>query len=82
MALYLEVPHEQLIDRMLHRGHSEGRNDDTEEVMRHRIDVFDQMTAPLLDYYARREILVRVDGARPVDEVSAAAIAELERVRL
>ncbi len=81
VALYLDVPREQLIARLVHRGHAEGRNDDTEDVMRHRIDVFEKLTTPLLDYYARREELVRVDGDRPVDEVSAAAIAELERVR-
>ena len=81
VALYLEVPRDQLIERMVRRGHTDGRNDDAEFVMRHRIDVFEQLTAPLLDYYAGREILVRVDGARPVEEVSAAAIAQLERVR-
>ena len=81
VALYLEVPRDQLIARMVQRGHTDGRSDDTEEVMRHRIDVFEQLTAALVDYYAGREILVRVDGNRPVAEVSAAAIAELERVR-
>lgn len=81
VALYLDVPREQLIARMLHRGHTDGRNDDTEDVMSHRIDVFEKLTAPLLDYYARREVLIRVNGDRPIEEVSAAAIAELELLR-
>jgi adenylate kinase len=81
VALCLDVPRDQLIARLLQRAHTDGRDDDTEEVMRHRIEVFEKLTAPLLDYYAGREILVRVDGARPIDEVSAAAITELERVR-
>jgi adenylate kinase len=81
VALYLDVPREQLVARMAHRGHQESRDDDTEDVMRHRIDVFEKLTAPLLDYYARREVLIRVNGDRPVEEVSAAAIAELEQVR-
>jgi adenylate kinase len=81
VALYLDVPRDQLIARLVHRGHTDGRHDDTEAVMRHRIDVFERLTAPLLDYYDGREILVRVDGAREIKEVSAAAIAELERVR-
>jgi adenylate kinase len=81
VALYLDVPQAQLIERMVRRGHTDGRNDDTESVMRHRIDVFTQLTAPLLEYYERREVLVRIDGSAPVAEVSAAAIAALERVR-
>jgi hypothetical protein len=35
----------------------------------------------MVEYYARRETLVRVDGSRPVTEVTATAIAELEKVR-
>jgi adenylate kinase len=81
VALSLEVPHDQLIERMLRRGQSGGRRDDTESVMRHRIDVFEQITPPLLEYYARREVLLRVDGSRSIGEVSAMIIAELERVR-
>ena len=81
MALYLEVPHDQLIERMLRRGQSGGRGDDTEAVMRHRLEVFEEITPPLLEYYARREILLRIDGSRPIDEVSATIISELERVR-
>lgn len=81
VALYLDVPHDELLARMMRRGHTDGRSDDKEDVMHHRIEVFEELTTPLLDYYARREILVRVDGARPVEEVSAAAIAELEKIR-
>lgn len=81
VALSLEVPRDQLIERMLRRANSEGRGDDTEAVMRHRIEIFEEITPPLLEYYARREVLLRIDGSRPIDEVSASIIAELERVR-
>lgn len=81
VALSLEVPPEALVERMLRRGRSGGRGDDTESVMRHRIDVFEKQTPPLLEYYARREILLRIDGSRSIGEVSTAIIAELERVR-
>jgi adenylate kinase len=81
VALYLKVPREELSDRMLRRSREGGRTDDREDVMRHRIDVFEELTTPLLDYYARREILVTVDGARPISEVTRSAISELERVQ-
>jgi adenylate kinase len=81
VALYLDVPREELIARMARRSHTDGRSDDKDEVMQHRIEVFEELTTPLLDYYDQREILVRIDGARPPEEVSAAAIAELERIR-
>jgi adenylate kinase len=50
-------------------------------VITHRIDLFDEQTTPLLDYYAGREVLVTVDGSKPADDVTATAIAELDRVR-
>lgn len=81
VALSLEVPRDVLIERMRRRAMSDGRDDDTESVMRHRIEAFEELTPPLLDYYARREILLRIDGARSIEEVSADVIAELERVR-
>ncbi len=81
VAVSLEVPHDVLIERMLRRRLVDGRSDDTEAVMRHRIEVFEKQTPPLLDYYANRDILLRIDGARPIEEVSAAIVGALERVR-
>ncbi|HEX8629575.1 MAG TPA: adenylate kinase [Catenuloplanes sp.] len=81
IALHLEVSHAELVRRMHARGRQAGRADDTDEVINHRLEVFTERTAPLIDYYARRECLVRVDGDRPVDEVTTAAIAGLEQAR-
>jgi adenylate kinase len=80
VALLLEVPRELLVERMLRRGRTGGRSDDTEEVLRHRIDVFERQTPPLLDYLGRHATLLRVDGSRAIEEVSATIVAELERV--
>jgi adenylate kinase len=79
VALLLDVAREVATDRMLSRV--AGRSDDRADVIRHRQDTFDEVTPPMLDYYARRETLVRVDGSGRVDEVTADAIAALERVR-
>lgn len=81
IALYLEVPREELLRRMHARAGAEGRADDTDEVMLHRLDVFDELTAPLLEYYARRETLLCVPGDLPVREVTDTVIKEIDRVR-
>jgi adenylate kinase len=77
-ALTFDVPREVLLKRLLGRGSKGGRTDDEEATIRHRLDVYDAQTAPLLDYYATRGLLIRLDANRPVDEVTAAGIAALE----
>jgi adenylate kinase len=81
IAVHLDVAREELIRRVLARGEESGRSDDTEEVIRHRIQVFEDRTRPLLDYYAHREELITVNGARPVDEVTWSVIVQLERAQ-
>jgi adenylate kinase len=81
VALYLNVPRDQVVERMVSRGRAAGRTDDNLDVINHRLEVFDEQTTPLLDYYANREVLVTVDGSKPPDEVTATAIDELDRVR-
>ena len=77
-VLYLEVPPEVLAARLADRG--EGRADDSAQVARHRLEVFTEHTRPLLDYYTRRGIIVRIDASPPVDEVSEAIFAALDRI--
>jgi adenylate kinase len=81
VALHLAVPREELLRRMLDRGKQSGRVDDTEEVISHRLDVYEERTLPLLDYYAQREKLVTVNGARPISEVTWSVIVQLQKVR-
>jgi adenylate kinase len=79
VALCFEVPREQLLARTL--GRDQGRADDRLDVVKHRLEIFDQTSPALIEYYARRETLITIDGSRPVDEVAAAAIDALEKVR-
>ena len=71
----LEVPDELLIDRIVTRGKKAtedggtGRSDDTEEVARHRQEVYREQTQPLIDYYSARGHLKHVDGVGSMDEV-------------
>ena len=67
-----------VVDRLLKRAQIEGRVDDTEDVIRHRLDVYGEQTAPLADVYAERGLLVRVDGLGEIDEVTARLVAAIE----
>lgn len=76
-VLYLEVDRQALIERMLQRAQVEGRSDDQPDVIRHRIEVFLEQTAPLIDYYRRQSKLRLIDGTRAPEEVAAAIDAIL-----
>ncbi|MCW2857884.1 MAG: adenylate kinase [Marmoricola sp.] len=74
-AIELVVDQDVLVDRLLRRAQSQGRADDTAQVIRRRQEVYDQQTAPLTNHYAERGILHRIDGDGQVARV-AARIAE------
>jgi adenylate kinase len=76
VAVHLDVPTEDLVRRLLARRRGA---EDTPEVIAHRIEVYQQHTVPLLDYYADREKLIVVNGARPIGEVSWSLLVQLER---
>jgi adenylate kinase len=67
-----------LVDRMLNRAKVDGRSDDSEEVIRHRQEVYNAETKPLLRVYAQRGLLVEVDGVGEIDEVSERVLAALK----
>ena len=79
-AVYLDGDSQALVGRLLARAHIDGRVDDTADVISHRLEVYARQTAPLVDYYEQRGLLVRVDAMRPPDEVTATIIAALEQV--
>lgn len=81
VAVHLAVDPASLIDRLVARGEEAGRVDDTPEVIRHRIEVYEERTAPLLAYYAERERLLQVNGDRPIDEVTWSVVVQLQQVR-
>ncbi len=70
-AVALTVDEDEIVQRLLQRAESEGRADDTEDVIRRRQEVYAEQTAPLIDVYRNRGILVEVDGLGEVDEVTA-----------
>jgi adenylate kinase len=69
-VVVLTVDPEELVQRLLERAKSEGRADDTEEVIRRRQEVYTEQTAPLIDVYRDRGLLVEVNGMGEVDDVT------------
>ncbi|BAY19720.1 adenylate kinase [Anabaenopsis circularis NIES-21] len=63
----LDAPDDIVISRLLARG----RKDDTEEVIRRRLEVYRNETAPLIDYYSQRERLLTVNGNQSQEEVTS-----------
>jgi adenylate kinase len=76
-VVVLTVDDEELIQRLLKRAVTEGRTDDTEDVVRRRQQVYTEQTAPLLEVYAARGLLVQVDGMGEVDVVTQRVIDAL-----
>jgi adenylate kinase len=77
LTLYFEIEEEELFARLAGRAREEHRSDDTEETVRHRLEVFAIQTRPLVDYYHRRGILVRINAVGPVDAISEQIFATL-----
>ncbi|PZS27062.1 MAG: adenylate kinase, partial [Pseudonocardiales bacterium] len=67
VAAFLDVGDDELVRRLLTRGRG---NEDTEDVIAHRLEVYREHTLPMLDYYADREELVTVDGAMTSEDVT------------
>lgn len=71
IVLSLEVEDDELVERLLKRGEVSGRNDDNEETIKSRLNVYYNQTAPLKDYYEEQNKLVKVDGSGTIDEIFA-----------
>jgi len=76
-VIVLTADTEEVVSRLLKRSAEQGRSDDTEEVIRHRLDVYAEQTAPLIDVYDGRGLVVNVDGLGEIDEVTGRIIAAL-----
>jgi adenylate kinase len=76
IELTVDVP--EVVARLLRRAQIEGRSDDTEDVIRHRQDVYAEQTAPLVDLYGGRGLLVPVDGMGEMDDVTERVTSALQ----
>ena len=76
-VLELEVDEDAIVERLLKRAETEGRADDTEDVIRERQAIYRKETAPLAEHYEVAGLLVKVDGMGAVDDVTDRVIAAL-----
>ncbi|MEJ5944363.1 adenylate kinase [Pseudokineococcus basanitobsidens] len=78
-VVQLTVDTDEVVKRLAQRAGEQHRSDDGEAVQRHRLEVYEAQTAPLVDVYARRGLLRPVDGMGPVPEVTGRVLAALGR---
>jgi adenylate kinase len=80
-VISLTADTEEIVARLLKRAEIEGRSDDNEDTIRVRLEVYADQTAPLLDLYRSRGLLVEVDGLGPIDEVSERVFTALDAAK-
>ena len=69
-VLLLVADNDELVERLLNRAAEQGRTDDNEEVIRHRLKVYEEETAPLIAIYRERGIVKEVNGLGEIAEVT------------
>jgi adenylate kinase len=77
-VIELTADTDEVVARLLKRASEQGRSDDTEEVIRRRLEVYAEQTAPLTQLYKSRGVLVNVDGLGAVDDVTARIFDAIE----
>jgi adenylate kinase len=77
-VISLTADEDEVVARLLKRAEIEGRADDNEATIRTRQQVYTEQTAPLLDVYGQRGLVVEVDGLGSIDEVSSRIFAALD----
>ncbi|HEY4535331.1 MAG TPA: adenylate kinase [Enteractinococcus sp.] len=80
-VLVLEVPDEEIVERLLARAETEGRSDDTAEVIQHRLDLYHQETADLIEGYVEQGIVGRVDGTGAIDDITERLLQTIYNIR-
>ncbi|RWZ64750.1 adenylate kinase [Labedella populi] len=68
---------DEVVQRLLKRAVDQGREDDTEDVIRHRQDVYNEQTEPVIALYRERGLVAEVDGLGSVDDVAARVTSAL-----
>ncbi|WP_193596796.1 adenylate kinase [Microbacterium sp. YJN-G] len=70
-VILLDVPREESLERLRLRATEQGRSDDTDEAIAHRLDIYENETAPIISVYEQRGIVDRIDGVGSLDDITA-----------
>lgn len=68
-SVYFKVDRDELVGRLINRAAEQGRSDDTPETISRRMDVYEELTAPVLEYYGASGRVTEIDGTGTPDEV-------------
>ncbi|GAA2028889.1 adenylate kinase [Yaniella flava] len=80
-VLVLEVPDEEIVERLLARAETEGRSDDSEDVIKHRLELYHQETSDLIEAYIEQGIVGRVDGTGAIDDITERLLQTIYNIR-
>jgi adenylate kinase len=69
-VINIDVPEEELVNRLLNRAKIENRTDDTEPVIRNRMKTYFQQTYPLIEYYQKKGLLNNINGLGSIEEIT------------
>ncbi|MDR6200386.1 adenylate kinase [Microbacterium sp. SORGH_AS428] len=76
-VIELDVPRDESIARLTRRAAEQGRTDDTAEVIAHRLSIYENETAPILDVYRERGLVVAIDGIGSLDVITERILTAL-----
>ncbi len=81
-AIQIDVDTNQVVARIAKRAAGEGRSDDSEDVVRNRMNIYEEQTAPVVDYYGTKGLLTRVLGTGSIEEVLQLILSVLAMEKL
>ncbi len=80
--LFLDVPDERIIKRLVERGKTSGRSDDNEETIKHRLNQYHNFTEPVKDYYKKQNKFYKIDGVGDIDEINQRLLDVIKNLKL
>lgn len=78
----LEVPEQELIDRLVKRGQMSGRSDDNEETIKKRLDVYHNQTSPLQEFYKEKGLYHAIKGTGTIDGIFEDIKASIDAINV
>ena len=79
-VLEFSLADEEIVARLLHRAEVEKREDDKEDVIKRRLEVYAEQTAPIISFYRNEGLLISVSAIGNIEDITAHAISALSRV--
>jgi len=79
-VLFFTADEDTMLQRLLKRGETSGRDDDNMESIKKRLVTYRETTMPVIEHYQRQDKVAKIESSAPVDEVHTMAVAAVEKV--